>query len=437
LNRSHLRPRILLAGAVCASMALLSQAGTQSRVSAALTRPAAPPLTGHVTAACSSVPPLLAPSASAPAPSAPATPSAATAPDSARPDSAASPAGQADDVALAGLSDAQLAGQRVIYSYSGLTPPASLLTKIRLGQAAGVIFFSGNVSSRAQIRAVVNELQHANAKSPVKAPLLMLTDQEGGLVRRIPGAPALSEKQIGLSSQGLSLAGQAGTGAGQNLRGVGINVNLAPVLDVYRAPGNFVDQFERSYSNRAVRVSRLAAAFIEAQQRAGVAATAKHFPGLGAAATAQNTDLRPVTLRMSLGSLRAVDEEPYPSAFAAGARLVMISWAVYPALDAHRPAGLSTTIVTKELRQRLRFRGVTVTDALEAGALRSFGTVTARGVLAARAGMDLLLFSAQNVNEGIGGLDSLTNALHAGKLGRAAFLASVNRVIALRASLGT
>jgi beta-N-acetylhexosaminidase len=334
------------------------------------------------------------------------------------------------------LSDAQLAGQRVIYSYSGHTPPASLLAKIRLGEAAGVIFFSGNVSSRAQIRTVVNELQQANATSPVKAPLLMLTDQEGGLVRRIPGAPALSAKQIGLSSQGLSLAGQAGTGAGQNLRGVGINVNLAPVLDVYRTPGNFIDQFQRSYSNRALRVSRLGAAFIRAQQRTGVAATAKHFPGLGAAATAQNTDMRPVTLGVSLGSLRGVDEEPYPAAIAAGVRLVMVSWAVYPALDAHRPAGLSTTIVAKELRQRLKFRGVTVTDALEAGALRSFGTVPARGILAARAGMDLLLFSGQNVTAGIGGLNSLTSALHTGKLGRAAFLASVNRVIALRASLG-
>ena len=343
--------------------------------------------------------------------------------------------GTAGGAALAGLSAEQLAGQRVIYSFSGLTPPASLLTKIRLGEAAGVIFVTGNVSSLAQIRGVIKELQQANSHSPVRAPLLMMTDQEGGLVSRLPGAPVLSEKQIGMSSQGLALARAAGAGAGQNLEGAGMNVNLAPVMDVYRTPDDFIDEFQRSYSSNPGTVSRLAAAFIEAQQAAGVAATAKHFPGLGPAATAQNTDLRPVTLPVSLRSVRAVDEAPYPAAIAAGVRLVMVSWAVYPALDAHRPAGLSSTIIQKELRQRLKFRGVTVTDALGAGALNAFGAIAVRAVLAAQAGMDLLLFSGQTVS-GIDGMNGLASALQSGKLGRAAFLASAGRVMALRASLG-
>ena len=342
----------------------------------------------------------------------------------------------AADVALAGMSDQQLAGQRVIYSYNGRTPPASLLAEIRHGEAAGVIFFSGNISDPAQIHAVINELQQANSHSPVRAPLLMLTDQEGGLVRRLPGAPVLSEQQIGQSAQGLALARAAGTSAGRSLRGAGINVNLAPVLDVYRHPGDFTDQFQRSYNSNPAAVSRLGSAFITAQQKAGVAATAKHFPGLGPAAAAQNTDLRPVTLPVPLRSLRALDEAPYPAAIAAGVRLVMVSWASYPALDAHLPAGLSATIVQHELRQRLGFSGVTVTDALDAGALGAFGTIAARAVLAAAAGMDLLLFSGQNIAEGTTGLNGLTSALRSGKLGRPAFLASVNRVLTLRASLG-
>jgi len=341
----------------------------------------------------------------------------------------------AGDAVLAGLSPQQLAGQRVIYSYGGLTPPASLLAKISLGEAAGVIFFNGNISSLDQIRVVIQELQQANKKSPVRAPLLMLTDQEGGLVRRLPGAPVLAERQIGRSPNGMLLASQAGTGAGHNLRGVGMNVNLAPVLDVYRKAGDFLDQFQRSYSGNASRVSQLGSTFITAQQQAGVAATAKHFPGLGAAATAQNTDLRPVTLDLSLPSLRGVDEASYQAAIAAGVRLVMVSWAVYPAFDAHWPAGLSSTIVEKELRQRLRFRGVTVTDALEAGALHAFGTIPARAVLAAGAGTDLLLFSGENASERINGTSGLATALRGGKLGRAAFLTSVKQVIALRASL--
>jgi len=75
-----------------------------------------------------------------------------------------------------------------------------------------------------------------------------------------------------------------------------MNVNLAPVLDVFRQPENFIDEYQRSYSSNPDTVARLGASFIAAQQQMGVAATAKHFPGLGSATQAQNTDLGPVTL---------------------------------------------------------------------------------------------------------------------------------------------
>src|SRR5260370_38320078 len=200
----------------------------------------------------------------------------------------------------------------------------------------------------------------------------MLTDQEGGLVRRLPGAPVLSEKQIGQSTQGRLLAQQADTCAGQNLRGVSMNVNLAPVLDVYATPGNFIDQFQRSYSNDPQIVSQAGAAFIAAQQKGGVAATAKHFPGLGTAPTGADTHTEPVTLNEPLSQLRSVDELPYQAAISVGVDLLMVSWAVYPSLDDKRPAGLSSTIVQGELRQRLGYSGVTITAALEAGAFTDF-----------------------------------------------------------------
>ena len=167
-------------------------------------------------------------------------------------------------VALPALTDRQLAGQRVIYSYSGLTPPARLLRRIRHGQAAGVIFFSQNIASRAQLRQVAAELQRADRSSlnPVRKPLLLMTDQEGGLVRRLPGSPAKSEKQIGDSANPASAAGNAGRGAGRNLHGAGLNVNLAPVLDVYRQAGNFIDEFGRSYSKNPAVVSKLGTDFI-------------------------------------------------------------------------------------------------------------------------------------------------------------------------------
>jgi len=334
-----------------------------------------------------------------------------------------------------GLSHLQLAGMRVIYSYPGLTPPASLLTAISKGQASGVIFFGENISSTSQIAGVVAQLRQAQAQSPVKAPLLLMTDQEGGLVRRLPGDPALSEKQVGQSADPVAAATTAGTGAAHTLSGVGMNVNLAPVLDVFYQAGNFIDQFGRSYGNDPAVVSECGKAFITAQQSAGVAATAKHFPGLGAAATAQNTDTGPVTITQTASRLRGFDEVPYPTAVAAGVDLVMLSWAVYPALDPNLPAGLSPTIVGQELRSRIGFGGVTITDALEAGALSAFGTIGQRAVSAASAGMDLILCSARDASQGATATTALSNALGSGKLDPIAFNAAVGRIFSLRLGL--
>ena len=339
--------------------------------------------------------------------------------------------------ALPRLSAQQLAGQRVIYSYPGLTPPASLISLIQHGEAAGVIFFGQNISSEAQIAGVIRQLNRANASSlnPVRAPLLLMTDQEGGQVRRLPGRPYLSEKQIGANplAKAEVLATQAGQGAAANLRGVGMNVNLAPVLDVYRRAGNFDDQFGRSYSMNPAVVSDLGANMIKAQQAGGVAATAKHFPGLGAATASQNTDIRPVTLNLPLATIRSIDEAPFQAAITAGVKLIMVSWAAYPAIGA-RPAGLSPNVVQGELRNRLKFTGVTITDALEAGALRSYGSTQNRARFAALAGMDLLLCSAQNVTQGVQARGELAADYRNGTLNGPAFLASVNRVVTLRQS---
>ena len=279
-----------------------------------------------------------------------------------------------------------------------------------------MIFFGSNIASPEQLRATVGRLQRASAASPLHAPLLMMVDQEGGLVNRLPGPPVLSERAIGASSHGATLAAQAGSGAAANLIGARITVDLAPVLDVYRQPGNFIDKYRRSYSMHPTTSARLGSAFITHLQEAGVAATAKHFPGLGAASTNQDTDAGPVALNLPLSELRRTDEKPYRSAISAGVKLVMLSWAVYPALDPRMPAGFSATVIGNELRSRLRFRGVTITDSLGAGAVARFGGYGERGVLAARAGEDLILCATTSPggntpDEGIDVLKSLALAL--------------------------
>jgi beta-N-acetylhexosaminidase len=333
------------------------------------------------------------------------------------------------------LTPTQQAGQRVIFSYPGRTPPASLLQQISAGEVGGVIFFGENIAGLSQIAAVVQQLKDAHAASPVRAPLLLMTDQEGGRVKRLPGEPVLSAKQVGASADPVATATNTGTGAARTIASVGMNLNLAPVLDVFRVPGNFDDQFGRSYSSDPNVCSTLGAAFITAQQRLGVAATAKHFPGLGAAAANANTDLTVVTLDQPLSELRAVDELPFHAAITAGVKLVMASWAVYPALDPNRPAGLSPNVIEHELRDRLRFRGVTITDALEAGSLAAYGPSAQRAILAAKAGNDLLLCSGRDVNQGQSTVAALADALSRHQLHRGQFQGALRRVFDLRAGL--
>lgn len=329
----------------------------------------------------------------------------------------------------------QRAGQRVVFSYPGLTVPDTLLERVRAGEAAGVIFFGENISDADQLADVARRLNEAAAQSPVTTPLLLLTDQEGGQVNRLPGAPEPSAKEVGRSADPVGAATATGSAAGANLRGAGLNVNLAPVLGVYRQEGGFLDGKERSYGTDPATVGRLAGTFVGAQREAGVAGTAKHFPGLGAAGADANTDLAPVSLDIPLRTLREVDEAPYRAAINAGAQLVMPSWAVYPALDANRPAGLSPTVINEELRGRFGFTAVTVTDALEAGALQAYGSPAERGLLAAAAGMDLLLASARDVNQGDEVVTGLAGALDSGELDDAAFTAATDRIAALRNSL--
>ncbi len=146
-----------------------------------------------------------------------------------------------------------------------------------------MIFFGENIdkADRSQIQAVTRALAQAQESSGVGYPLLLVTDQEGGVVQRLPGLPGISEKQIGLSSDPVGTARTAGTGAAQNLLDAGMNCILAPVLDVYRQAGNFDDRFGRSYSQDPVACGELGATSIVAQQALAVATTAKHFPGSG------------------------------------------------------------------------------------------------------------------------------------------------------------
>ncbi|PWN49597.1 putative glycosyl hydrolase, partial [Violaceomyces palustris] len=327
----------------------------------------------------------------------------------------------------------QEAGKHVIWSYAGATPPSSLLASIRQGKVAGVIFFKDNIDSN--LATHIASLKEANSQSPTKLPLLLMTDQEGGQVRRLAGEPTLSAKQIGSSSDPATEAYEAGQGAAKNLVSNGMNLNLAPVVDVYRVAGDFDDRYGRSFSNDTKVVSVCGQRFVKGQKANGVASTVKHFPGLGAAGANENTDVGPVKIGKGIQELREVDEYPYIAAIAGGVELVMPSWAVYTQVD-DRPAGMSPFWITTELRGRLGFQGVTISDAIEAGGLSSYGSDDGKRSLSAiSAGMDLILASGRNVSQGEEIVQTIAKAINQGTIDADDFAASTSRISKLRSSL--
>ena len=146
--------------------------------------------------------------------------------------------------------------------------------------------------------------------------------------------------------------------------------------------------------------------------------------------------LGPVTLDVSLSDLRSIDELPFTYAINASVDMVMTSWATYPALDPNLPSGLSPRMVLGELRGRLKFGGVTITDAIEAGALQNFGDTGERAVGTAAAGMDIVLCSARDLSQGQDAVDALQAAVADGQLDRGAATHALQRVLTLRGPLG-
>jgi beta-N-acetylhexosaminidase len=325
------------------------------------------------------------------------------------------------------LSLEQLAGERIVVGLNGSSVGPGLRSTIREGRIAGVVLFAGNFPSRAAGRRLISQLQAIPRPLRLRSPLLIMVDQEGGEVKRLSGAPTASAATMG--ARGAAFSARQGRRTAANLRDVGVNVDLAPVLDVGRG-GGVIDATDRSFGSTAARVAATAIPFAKGLQAGGVAATGKHFPGFGAAT--ENTDFSVERIDLSKGELREVDERPYASFVDAGGKLVMLSTAIYPAFS-DRPAAFTRALATGELRDRLGFRGVTVTDALETPAVEHFGGPSRAAVAGVRAGADLLLYT--RLATGMTAWKALVRNLRSGGLRRDQLEPAVERVLALRAEL--
>jgi beta-N-acetylhexosaminidase len=273
------------------------------------------------------------------------------------------------------LTPRQQVGQLIVSSFPDPSPPDYIRRRLRARETAGVILFCFNAGSEAEWRRLTRSVQrHADGDA------LVMVDQEGGEIRTVSWAgPAAGQPAQG----GPAAVGRSARSTGRQLSRAGVNVNLAPVADV---PGGAdpVMGF-RAFDGDARGIAARTRASIEGMRAGGVAATAKHFPGLGRAQV--NTD---DASALVTGPVTA-DLVPFRAAIEARAPLIMLSHALYPELDPNRIASQSSEIVTGLLRERLGYDGVIVTDSIEAQAVLDRSGVGRAAERSLRAGADLIL----------------------------------------------
>jgi beta-N-acetylhexosaminidase len=273
-------------------------------------------------------------------------------------------------------------GQMIVARFPGPNPSPAFLTRIRSGHIGGVILFADNVAAGlAATHSLTDELQRA-AREGDNPPLLIMTDQEGGTVRRLPGPPDLAPSAMHSDST----AFKQGFATGQMLRAAGVNVDLAPVADVERVQGSFLGS--RSFGSSPAVVAGRACAFAQGLQSQGVAYTLKHFPGLGRAQG--STDNGPVSIDASAAVIRD-DYLSYIRCAASPLALVMVSSAIYPNLTGPLPAVMSPLTYGRELRiVNPQAPLPTISDDLQAPALSDQSSPARRAI---SAGLDLALYA--------------------------------------------
>jgi beta-N-acetylhexosaminidase len=331
-------------------------------------------------------------------------------------------AGAATGASAAALDLRRQVGQLIIGTYAGTVPHAPTLDAVRAGELGGIILTSSNTAGgTASVAAAVRRLQAA-ARAGGNPGLLIMTDQEGGEVKRLPGPPTESARQMGA-------AGDAGAQARQTaalLKSLGVNVDLAPVADVARVDG-FIARSGRSFGSDPSAVATAACAFAAGLSGGGVAYTLKHFPGLGSALG--NTDDEPVNVREPLAEIEA-DDAAYRSCARGPLALVMVSSASYANLTGSAPAVLDPGIYSRFMPEQ-RVDAVTISDSFESGAIDKLETPALRAI---DAGLDMVLYPGHE-SVGADAFRLLLADAQRGRLHRARLADAVAKILALKRAL--
>jgi beta-N-acetylhexosaminidase len=262
------------------------------------------------------------------------------------------------------LTDEQMAGQRLMVGFDGTDLSTDVKFLIKNLHVGGLILFRRNIATPEQVRHLCLSSQEY-ARSCGEPALFIAIDQEGGTVARLKSP--FTEFSGNAHMKGRQDAVTFARISARELRDVGINMNMAPVLDVAVDPRVSIMR-ERAFGSDPEWVSRLGMAVIYHLQEGGVMSVAKHFPGIGRTTLDSHLDLP--FLETNAQDLTAIDLAPFREAIKNGVAGMMLSHICYRSLDDQRPASLSKKIARDLLRHRLGYEGVVMTDDLDMGAIK-------------------------------------------------------------------
>ena len=327
------------------------------------------------------------------------------------------------------MSLENIIGQKLMWSFNGRTPPHDFLAALAAGRVSGLTLFRAlNLDHPAQILELTTTLQRA-ARDAHQPQLLIGVDQEGGTLLAVPGTTRFPGNLALGATRSPELAQRAGFALGRELAALGINIDYAPVCDVINNAQNPVVG-PRSFGGDPQWVAQLACAMLDGLQAAGVAASAKHFPGHGDSTTDSHHGLD--VLPHDEARLRAIEFVPFQAAIQAGVKMIMTAHIALPNFDDgyQRPATLSPRILKNLLRDEMKFGGVVISDAMDMHAVQQGPLHLVEMVAGAQAGLDLLLLTSFVDQPAI--YDALLLAARHGLLNEADLRASVERIAALK-----
>ncbi len=318
-------------------------------------------------------------------------------------------------------------GQIFSLGYKGVEPPEEFIKLIRRYQLGGVILFSENIGTKEDLKKHIELLQKSSA-----IPLFVMIDQEGGRVNRITQDFPCSQANLYYGKKGdKEGVYEAYSQTARELKKLGVNVNLAPVVDVLTNPANPVIG-ERSFGSEPELVSEFSRITLEAIRGEGVLACAKHFPGIGDISVDPHKTLP--SSSNSKERFERIDFPPFKTAISCEVDFIMSTHVMATELDSSSPATLSEKICTGILRRELNFKGLIVTDDMQMKGIRNNFPLESACILALEAGDDVIIIS-ENLEEQVKVLDFFEKKFKDRELNTARLYEATDRILTLKKKL--